>query len=242
MASATQTALGTVKLAGDLGGNNNPVAPELPPSGATAGSYSNPNVTVNAKGLVTNIGSSSAIDVFGIPVASTTALGVVKLGEGFAVASDGTMSIPVATTATPGIVRIGTGITVNAQGLISIDSTAYPSVSSGYTYTGAIITSITNQTVSGAVTLDFSASNTFQLSLTGNVTINAPTNLRSGGTYFMVFRQDATGSRTATFNSIFKFESGSPTTLSTAPNSVDMLRVVVADNSTLLAKLYKNFA
>jgi hypothetical protein len=40
--------------------------------------------------------------------------------------------------------------------------------------------------------------------LTGNLTINAPTNPRTGGMLVFSFAQDATGGRTITWNSVFK--------------------------------------
>lgn len=242
MAAATNTTRGNVKLAGDLAGSNDADNPQLPASGVTSGVYTNPVITLNSKGLITNISTGTAIDVFNVPLATSSVLGTVKVGAGFSIAGDGTLSMPLATTATPGIVQVGTGLTVSS-GTVSIDGALYPSVQNGYQYSGAIITAIVNLTgVTGSTTLNFASSNTYQLSLVGNVTLNAPSNLIAGGTYFIVFRQDATGSRTCTFNSVFKFESGSPTTLSTAANSVDVLRVTVVSGTELVCKLYKNFA
>lgn len=50
----------------------------------------------------------------------------------------------------------------------------------------------------------------------------APTNLKNGGTYILFIIQDGTGSRTLTWNSVFKWPSGIAPTLSTAANSIDI--------------------
>jgi len=50
--------------------------------------------------------------------------------------------------------------------------------------------------VSGAATLNFNDGNSQTLTLTGNVTSTTLTGLKSGGLYFLIFKQDGTGSRT----------------------------------------------
>jgi hypothetical protein len=57
--------------------------------------------------------------------------------------------------------------------------------------------------------------------LTGNSNIAAPTNLYVGS-FIMIIEQDAVGSRTVTWDPIFKFPSGVKPVLSTTPNSIDI--------------------
>lgn len=241
MAAATNTTRGSVKLAGDIGGGADADNPQLPTSGATAGAYTNPNVTVNAKGITTYISSGSAVDVFNVALATTVSKGVIQVGQGFSIVS-GLLSINLATTTVPGIVQIGTGVNVTGGGVISLDSYTVPMIASGYQYSGSIATAIKTLTgVTGSTTLDFSQSNVFSLSLTGNITLNTPSNLLTGGTYFIVLRQDATGSRTLTTSSAFKFESGSSTALTTTGSAIDVLRVTVMSSTELVCRLLKNF-
>lgn len=50
--------------------------------------------------------------------------------------------------------------------------------------------------ITGAATINFNNANSQQLTLTGNVTSTTLTGLKSGGLYFIIFKQDGTGSRT----------------------------------------------
>lgn len=55
------------------------------------------------------------------------------------------------------------------------------------------------------------------ISLVGNVTFSAPTNAKAGQLLIFRLKQDGTGSRTVTWNSVYKFPGGStPTQTSTA--------------------------
>ena len=68
------------------------------------------------------------------------------------------------------------------------------------------------------------AANTQQVAtvtLGGNRTMSAPTGLVSGAFYALNVIQDATGSRTLTWNSVFKWTGGTAPTLSTAANAKD---------------------
>lgn len=60
-----------------------------------------------------------------------------------------------------------------------------------------------------------------KVTLAGNRTLNAPTNLEDGAYYGLQIIQDGTGSRTLAFNAVFKFASGTAPTLSTAANATD---------------------
>lgn len=62
--------------------------------------------------------------------------------------------------------------------------------------------------------------------------MGAPTNLQTGAFYSLQIVQDATGSRTLTWNSIFKFTGGTAPTLSTAANARD--HIVFKYNGTTL--------
>jgi hypothetical protein len=62
---------------------------------------------------------------------------------------------------------------------------------------------------------------TATVTLTDNRTVGAPTNLKDGAYYGLAVYQDATGSRTLTWNSIFKWERAEAPTLSTAASAKD---------------------
>lgn len=65
-----------------------------------------------------------------------------------------------------------------------------------------------------------------KVTLAGNRTMAAPTNLIDGGTYVLFVIQDGTGSRTLTWNSIFKWPNGAAPTLSTTASAVDIISFV----------------
>jgi len=84
---------------------------------------------------------------------------------------------------------------------------------------------VTPVTLTDAATIatDAETSNTFVVTLGGNRTLGAPTNLRDGVVLNWIFVQDGTGSRTLAYNSIFKFPGGTDPTLSTAAGAIDMM-------------------
>lgn len=84
------------------------------------------NLTISGK-----FSSANGYD-FSNAIASSTALGTIKIGENLSISEDGTLSanageytLPVATADTLGGVRIGDNITVTDDGTISVDLSAY---------------------------------------------------------------------------------------------------------------------
>lgn len=95
--------------------------------------------------------------------------------------------------------------------------------------------------VSGTYTPDWLNGAVRVVGLSGNITaFDLPQNMPTGGTMTFIFVQDATGSRTCTFDADYKFAFGSKT-LSTAGNSVDMVSVFYT-GSIYLASLTKNYS
>ena len=108
---------------------------------------------------------------------------------------------------------------------------------SGTTLTmSGLITASDNLVVSGQAynprqTLTYGATTNWNLdsggkatlALTGNTTMAAPTNMQDGATYVLWVFQDATGSRTITWNSVFKWQNGVAPTLSTGANDFDII-------------------
>ena len=82
----------------------------------------------------------------------------------------------------------------------------------------------TAQTLTDAATVswDMNSGSVATLTLGGNRTLAAPTNLKVG-TSVLVVNQDGTGSRTITWNSIFKWTAGVAPVLSTAASAKDVI-------------------
>jgi hypothetical protein len=76
------------------------------------------------------------------------------------------------------------------------------------------------------------------VTLAGNRTLAAPTNIQAGGTYILFVRQDGTGNRTLTLDSAYRF-SATPT-LSTAANAIDIFSFV-SDGTSLFGSVSKGY-
>lgn len=83
------------------------------------------------------------------------------------------------------------------------------------------------------ITPDFSAGNNFSVTLGGNRTLGAPTNVAAGQSGVIVVTQDSTGSRTLAYNSIFKFAGGTAPTLTTTASAVDVLAYYAESTSRI---------
>jgi hypothetical protein len=110
------------------------------------------------------------------------------------------------------------------------------------TYTKAQRVASVALTDASTVATDASLGNVFTVTLEGNRTLGAPTNVISGGTYLWVITQDGTGSRTLDYNAAFKFPGGTDPVLSTAAAAVDVLSCVANGTDSLLCSLSKGFA
>lgn len=83
-------------------------------------------------------------------------------------------------------------------------------------------------TDAATISVDASFSNVFDITLTGNRTLGAPSNpptdTKKAQMILFRVRQDGTGSRTLSYNAVYRFSSSLPApTLSTAANAVDYL-------------------
>ena len=71
------------------------------------------------------------------------------------------------------------------------------------------------------------------LTLTGNTTFDAPTNIKDGGFYAITIIQDGTGSRTAAWDTVFKWAGGTAPTLTTTASAKDIF-VFRGDGTNML--------
>ena len=82
---------------------------------------------------------------------------------------------------------------------------------------------ITTLTDAASIVMNMATNNQFVVTLGGNRTLAAPTNLTVGQTGHIYCIQDGTGSRTLGYNSVFQFAGGSDPVLTTGANAVDLL-------------------
>ena len=134
-------------------------------------------------------------------------------------------------TGTVGTARLGSG-TANSTTFLRGDGTwaaaSGASTSSNNTWTKAQRGAVSALTYGATVTPNFDDSNNFSLTATGNFTLANPTGtITPGQSGVFVITQDATGSRTISWGTYFKGAGGTKPTLSTAPNSVDIISYYV---------------
>ena len=84
--------------------------------------------------------------------------------------------------------------------------------------------------------LDFDTNQNFIINMNANLTLGQPVTGQIGQTGFIVFKQDATGSRTLTLNAAFKNPAATAPTLTTTANGIDVLGYIIsAPNEILLS-------
>ncbi len=89
-------------------------------------------------------------------------------------------------------------------------------------------------TDAATVAVDLSLGNNFTLTLAGNRTLGAPTNVTAGQSGVIVVTQDGTGSRTLAYNSAYKFAGGTaPTLTAGVGGAVDVLAYYVESSSRI---------
>ncbi len=110
-------------------------------------------------------------------------------------------------------------------------------VASNNTFTKAQRGAIVALTDGATITPDFSTGNNFSVTLGGNRTLANPTNITAGQSGVIFISQDGTGSRTLSFGSYWKFESGGAPLLTTTASALDVLSYEVVSSTIIAAKL-----
>lgn len=91
----------------------------------------------------------------------------------------------------------------------------------------------TTLTDGATISWDASANQVTSVTLAGDRTFAAPTNMKDGGVYVLSLIQDASGTRLiSTWNSVFKFAAGTAPTLTTTASARDVL-VFLSDGTSM---------
>ena len=115
------------------------------------------------------------------------------------------------------------------------DVTALGETTSSDQLEGRYAVEIATLTDGATITPDFGANQNFTVTLGGNRTLANPTNIVAGQTGSIFVVQDATGGRTLSFGSYFKFPAGTAPTLSSAANAVDRVDYIVRTTTEIHA-------
>lgn len=229
-----------VQIGGDIGGTR--TSPTINPSGVTAGSYGSatvtPIVTVNTKGIVTNVSTTTttptitgAYEVLtnsagqGIQVHKNSVTAGDQATYGYRVSST---SAPTTNNAEASFIRTNTPnngdgdfvIRVASGGILTelfrVSATKHITSSSNFDKRvttiaySATITPVVDSTDLGIITL------------TGNATLAVPSGTPAAGQLLTLrFKQDTTGSRLVSWNAAYRFSGGVIPTLSTGASKTD---------------------
>ena len=100
---------------------------------------------------------------------------------------------------------------------------------------------ITTLTDAASIAVDFLTGNNFVVTLADNRTLAAPSNATAGQTGYIYIIQDNTGNRTLSYNTAYKFVSGSAPVLTTTSGGVDMLVYSARSATTIDAVMLHDF-
>jgi hypothetical protein len=102
--------------------------------------------------------------------------------------------------------------------------------------------SITALTDAATISVDFSSSNNFSVTLGGNRTLGNPSNVVAGQSGFIAVTQDGTGSRTLAYSSNWDFASGTAPTLTTTAGATDIIAYYARTTSSIVADVILNIS
>ena len=107
-------------------------------------------------------------------------------------------------------------------------------VSGGVSLAGGAAANITAADVSSStVTINMASSCHHSVDMNGNKTFAAPSNQAVGQSGSIFLTQDGTGSRTASFNSAFKFVAGVAPSLSSSANATDRIDYIIKSSNVI---------
>ena len=112
-------------------------------------------------------------------------------------------------------------------------STKFQLASGGVSLTGGAAANITALSDGSTITIDMATACHHSVTLGGNRTFAAPSNQVVGQAGSIFITQDGTGSRTASFNSAFKFVGGTAPTLTTTASAVDRIDYVILSSNVI---------
>jgi len=172
--------------------------------------------------------------------ATTSVKGIIQPSSTFFDVSSGVVSMLDATNSTLGVVTTANSANITISAGDMNVGTNIPKLDSSNTYTAGQAAALVTDTFAASYTPDWSVSNTIEVVLTGNMTLNNPTNMVAGGVYTLILTQDATGSRTLTISGS-AYKTNQTITLTTTPNKRDVLTFVCISASVILVILNPGF-
>ena len=112
-------------------------------------------------------------------------------------------------------------------------ATKFQLASGGVALTGGAAANITALSDGATITIDMATACHHSVTLGGNRTFAAPSNQVVGQAGSIFITQDGTGSRTAAFNSAFKFVGGTAPTLTTTASATDRIDYIIKSSNVI---------
>ena len=112
-------------------------------------------------------------------------------------------------------------------------STKFQLASGGVSLTGGAAANITALSDGSTINIDMATACHHSVTLGGNRTFAAPSNQVVGQAGSIFITQDGTGSRTASFNSAFKFVGGTAPTLTTGAGLTDRIDYIILSSNVI---------
>jgi len=112
-------------------------------------------------------------------------------------------------------------------------STKFQVASGGVALTGGAAANITALSDGATITIDMATACHHSVTLGGNRTFAAPSNQVIGQSGSIFITQDGSGSRTASFNSAFKFVGGTAPTLTTGAGLTDRIDYIIKSSNVI---------
>ena len=109
----------------------------------------------------------------------------------------------------------------------------FETASGGVSLTGGAAANVTALSDGATITIDMATACHHSVTLGGNRTFAAPSNQAVGQSGSIFITQDGTGSRTASFNSAFKFVGGTAPTLTTTAAAVDRIDYIILSSNVI---------
>ena len=147
--------------------------------------------------------------------------------------SDGDFTYNPSTGTVTATLFSGTLSTAAQANITSLGTLTGLTVSGSVSLTGGAAANITALSDGSTITIDMATACHHSVTLGGNRTFAAPSNQAVGQSGSIFITQDGTCSRTASFNSAFKFAGGTAPTLSTAANAVDRIDYVIKASNVI---------
>lgn len=193
------------------------------------------DANTSTKGTVQiGTGFSVSAGVVSVNISSDTQKGLVQVDDAGGLSiSSGIMDVNLGTSSVFGTVKSSTtqNITIDEGNINTSYKVSHLDKDNRYTY-AQVTALVTNNGTTGSFAPTLPNTNCRLYNLTGNITLNTPNGMIPGQVCTFIIAQDATGGRTLTLNSSV-YKTNQTITLSTAPNAIDILTMIVKDTNTV---------